>query len=126
MSKDFDLTALERATSSLREILAQPKNKFIVAGTIQNFEFTFELAWKAMQRLLKLRGVDTGSPNQVFRAAIKEGFIENFELWNEFLKKRNLTVHTYNESTAEEVYASAKAFLPVVSELLSRLKTLHP
>lgn len=118
----MNLKPLRKALSSLKEILAQPKDKFIVAGTIQNFEFTFELAWKAMQRFLKLKGVDTGSPNQVLRAAHKEGLIDDLELWLRFLKNRNLSVHTYNEDVAEEVYSTAILLPNEVDQLLPKLE----
>jgi nucleotidyltransferase substrate binding protein (TIGR01987 family) len=121
MAIDFDLRPLKTALASLQEILAQPKDKFIVAGTIQNFEFTFELAWKAMQRLLKIRGVDAASPTQVLRAAKHEGLVDSLEMWLEFLKARNLTVHTYNQKTAEEVYLQASRFPDEVIQLLSKL-----
>jgi nucleotidyltransferase substrate binding protein (TIGR01987 family) len=121
MAIDFDLRPLKTALASLQEILAQPKDKFIVAGTIQNFEFTFELAWKAMQRLLKIRGVDAASPTQVLRAAKQEGLVDSLEMWLEFLKARNLTVHTYNQKTAEEVYLQASRFPDEVIQLLSKL-----
>jgi nucleotidyltransferase substrate binding protein (TIGR01987 family) len=121
MAIDFDLRPLKTALTSLQEILAQPKDKFIVAGTIQNFEFTFELAWKAMQRLLKIRGVDAASPTQVLRAAKQEGLVDSLEMWLEFLKARNLTVHTYNQKTAEEVYLQASRFPAEVIHLLSKL-----
>ena len=123
MSDDFDIGPLKKALASLEEILAQPANKFIVAGIVQNFEFTFELSWKAMQRFLKLRGVETGSPNQVFRAALKEGLIGDFTVWNEMLKMRNLTVHTYNEGTANEVHQAARRFPELVRALILRLQS---
>jgi nucleotidyltransferase substrate binding protein (TIGR01987 family) len=123
---DFDLNPIRKALASLKEILAQPKNKFIVAGTIQNFEFTFELAWKAMRRLLKLRGADLAIPMQVFRGATKEGLIQDIDVWTEFLKKRNLTVHTYNENTAEEVYQAAARFPQYVDELILKLSSEKP
>lgn len=122
MSDDFSLLPLKKALAGLEEILSQPKNKFMVAGTVQNFEYTFELSWKAMQRFLKLRGVDTGSPMQTFRAAKKEGLIQDVEVWAEYLKKRNLTVHTYNEKTAEEVYLAAKQFPLVVNQLIAKIE----
>ncbi len=123
MSDGFDLSPLKKALSSLEDILKQPKNKYIVAGTIQNFEFTFELSWKAMQRYLKLRGVETGSPNQVFRAALKEGIISDFEVWNEFLRFRNLTVHTYNLDVAEEVFLAAQKFPMYVHKIILKFES---
>ena len=124
MSADLDLNPLRLALKSLEEILQQPKNKFIVAGTVQNFEFTFELAWKAMQRLLKIRGVEAASPNQVFRAAKAEGIIDSFEVWLEYLKMRNLTVHTYNPKVADEVYVAAQKIPKDVHALIKKLEGL--
>lgn len=123
MSQDPNLNPLKKALDSLEDILKQPHNKYIVAGVVQNFEFTFELSWKAMQRFLKLQGVETGSPNQVLRAAAQEGLIIDLELWLTFLKNRNLTVHTYNEDVAEEVYQAAKLLPSTVHKLITKLET---
>jgi nucleotidyltransferase substrate binding protein (TIGR01987 family) len=73
------------------------------AGTIQAFEYCFELSWKIMKRLLEERGRIANSPREVFRMAALEGFISECEIWFDFLKKRNMTVHTYNQNEAEEV-----------------------
>lgn len=120
-SDDLNLGPLQKALMSLEDILEQPKNKYIVAGVVQNFAFTFELSWKAMQRYLKIQGVQTGSPNQVLRASKKEGLIEDLDLWLAFLKHRNLTVHTYNVEVAEEVYVMATQLPKEVRCLLDQL-----
>ena len=73
------------------------------AGTIQAFEYCFELSWKIMKRLLEERGRIANSPREVFRMAALEGFISECDIWFDFLKKRNMTVHTYNQNEAEEV-----------------------
>ncbi len=119
---EMDLSALRKALCSLDDILAQPVNAYIRDGAIQRFEYTFELAWKTMQRALKLGGVDTGSARQVFRAAFKAGYIDDVAAWMAFLVSRNLTSHTYNESTANEVYASAARFPAVVRALIAKLE----
>ncbi|MCX6130791.1 MAG: HI0074 family nucleotidyltransferase substrate-binding subunit [Proteobacteria bacterium] len=116
------LTPLSRALAELEDFLAQPKNKYLIAGTIQCFEFSFELSWKAMQRILKEQGVETGSPMQVFRAAHKIALIDSFELWAGFLKQRNLSVHTYNQDVAEEVYKAAQSFAIEARILFARLE----
>jgi nucleotidyltransferase substrate binding protein (TIGR01987 family) len=122
MSCKIDYGSLVRALGELEEILEQPKNKYIVSGTIQCFEFTFELSWKMLQRTLKVQGVTTGSPMQVFRAGKEAGFIDSIEVWAGFLKQRNLTTHTYNKDTAEEIYLTAQAFPAHVKELLRRME----
>jgi nucleotidyltransferase substrate binding protein (TIGR01987 family) len=114
----LDTAPLKNAIHNLDDILKQPINEYIRDGVIQRFEYTFEICWKFMQRLLKERGVEAGSPNQVLRAAHKEHLIEDIDMWLVFLKNRNLTVHTYNKDTAEEVFAAAKQFLPFAIKTL--------
>lgn len=73
------------------------------AGAIQAFEYCFELIWKTMKRLLETRGKIANSPREAFRMAGLEGFIKDPEIWFDFLKKRNITVHTYEGEVAQEV-----------------------
>ncbi|MBN1961941.1 MAG: nucleotidyltransferase substrate binding protein [Deltaproteobacteria bacterium] len=119
---DLDLTALKKALTSLEDILNQPLSPYIRDGVIQRFEYTFELAWKIMQRALKLGGVDTGSAKQAFRAAHKAGYIDDVATWMRFLASRNLTSHTYNEDTADEVYQEAVRFPYFVKKLIIKLQ----
>jgi len=91
------------------------------AGTIQAFEYCFELVWKTMKRLLEVRGKIANSPRETFRMAALEGFISDPEIWFNFLQKRNITVHSYHENEAEEVIN----ICPVFSrELKSFLKNI--
>jgi Fe-S oxidoreductase len=39
-----------------------------------------------------------------------EGLIDHPEIWFDFLKKRNMTMHTYNEQEADEVIAICPSF----------------
>ena len=91
------------------------------AGTIQAFEYCFELSWKIMQKLLKERGRIANSPRETFRMAALEGFIDDPEIWFLFIKKRNITVHTYNQTSADEVIAIFKDFS---SQIKAFLKTI--
>ena len=91
------------------------------AGTIQAFEYCFELSWKTMKRLLEERGVTTNSPKETFRAAALEGFISSTDIWFEFLQKRNLTVHTYNPKDADAVIAVTPLFSQEVRMFLHNL-----
>ena len=91
------------------------------AGTIQAFEYCFELAWKVMQRLLAERGKIANSPRETFRMAALENFISDPELWFEFLKKRNLTVHTYQEAEAASVIEICPAFASEIKIFLQKI-----
>lgn len=91
------------------------------AGAIQAFEYCFELSWKIMQRLLGVRGKVANSPKEAFRMAALEGFIKDPELWFDFLKKRNLTVHTYEEEEAREVISVFSSFSKELHDFLKNI-----
>lgn len=118
----IDFSPLDKTLESLNDILKQPLDEYIKSGIIHRFQNTFELSWKMMQRVLKEQGITTGSPMQTFREAEKSQLISDLNFWIETLKKRNLTVHTYNEDTAEEVYQAVLNFPEKVEKLLTRLK----
>lgn len=73
-------------------------------GLVQLYEFTQELAWKVLKDFLESRGVAElfGSRDAV-KEAFKTGLIDNGQMWMDMIKSRNLTSHTYDESTIEEI-----------------------
>lgn len=91
------------------------------AGAIQAFEYSFELGWKTMKRLLDARGKTAHSPKETFRMAALEGFIDNPESWFDFLKKRNLTVHTYEEAEAKEVLSVFPLFSQAMHAFIKKI-----
>lgn len=81
-------------------------NEIYRTGVIGQFNLTFELAWKALQAVLRLhgaKGADTGSPREILQLGYKFGFINDSSVWLLMLKKRNLFVHIYNEEDVEEM-----------------------
>jgi nucleotidyltransferase substrate binding protein (TIGR01987 family) len=104
---------LERALSRLDEALAEPlENRLAVDATIQRFEFTFELLWKAVKRFLEYEGLEAGTPRGVLQQAYQLGWLENEDAWLQMLRDRNQTSHTYNEATAREIYHHIRANAP--------------
>jgi nucleotidyltransferase substrate binding protein (TIGR01987 family) len=101
ISSEINISPLLKAFSKFEEFRMNTNTEQEKAGTIQAFEYCFELVWKVMKRLLEERGRVANSPKETFRMAALEGFIEDPELWFNFLKKRNLTVHTYEEKEVE-------------------------
>ncbi|MCK6540119.1 MAG: nucleotidyltransferase substrate binding protein [Anaerolineales bacterium] len=105
-----------KALSQLREAveLAQKRqlSKLEEQGLIQAFEFTHELAWNTLKDFLEERGVqDLYGSRDTTREAFKTGLIENGEAWMNMIQSRNLTSHTYEESTAKEiVFAIRKTY----------------
>ena len=55
-------------------------NDIYRTGIIGQFNLTFELAWKALQEILKIHGVDgssTGSPREILQLGYKTGFLKD-------------------------------------------------
>ena len=57
---------------------------------IGRYNLSFELAWKALQAVLRAHSVEesqTGSPREIIKLAFKFGFIDDSETWQFMLKK---------------------------------------
>ena len=101
-------------------------NDIYRTGIIGQFNLTFELAWKALQELMKMHGVDgssTGSPREILQLGYKIGFVDDSDVWLLMLKKRNTSVHIYNEDEVDEMLLLIRdSFLPAFSTLEQTLK----
>lgn len=93
-------------------------------GTIQRFEYTFELAWKTLKRILDFKGVSANNPRDTFRLAAREGFINDPKVWFEFLEQRNLTTHTYKEAVADKIATIFPQFSDEMKNLISKISVL--
>lgn len=47
--------------------------------------------------------------------------IQDNPLWIRMIEDRNLTVHTYNERTAQKIYSNLKDYVALYEELLRGL-----
>jgi nucleotidyltransferase substrate binding protein (TIGR01987 family) len=122
-SAENKLDELKRAVTRLKEALALPKTDVIRDSVIQRFEFTVELSWKVLQRHLKSSGISEAlTPKNTFREAARFGLIKDPEAWIRFVDARNLSSHTYKESLAEEVYASAAILPPFADDLVRAIE----
>ena len=86
---------LENFTNSL-SILAEAdfklaeENDIYRTGIIGQFNLTFELAWKALQEIMRMHSVEgaaTGSPREILQLGYKIGFINDSEVWLLMLKR---------------------------------------
>lgn len=121
---DIEIGPLLMAYAQFHEALKIAKSDLEKAGTIQYFEFTYELCWKTLKRLLKERGKDLNSPKTVLREAALEKLIDNPELWFEFTEDRNRTVHSYNKDVANDIFKDLNLFDQEAAELIKRLQKL--
>ena len=121
---ELALQSYESALARLHEALALDETGIVRDALIQRFEFTFEMAWKAMYRWLRARGADVNEEAfAVLPRAFANNLITDEAAWSETRQKRNLTSHTYREQMAVEVAAFVRAVAaPKFDELLATLK----
>ena len=94
-------------------------------GVIGQFNLTFELAWKALQAVLRLhgaQGAETGSPREILQLGYKLGFVNDSAVWLLMLKKRNASVHIYDEDEVDELLLLIRdSFIPALINLRDTL-----
>lgn len=115
------LTILRNADFKLAD-----NNDIYRTGVIGQFNLTFELAWKALQEILRLHGAegaDTGSPREILQLGYKLGFVNDSAVWLLMLKKRNTSVHIYNEQEVDEMILLIRdSFIPAFVALGKTLR----
>lgn len=137
----LDLTSLKKAISSLKkalnvatskkmDALGEDEQEVIKAGVIQNFEFTYELCWKFIQRWIRKNRApeDADYPRtrkELFRMAARHTLIEDPLPWFDYGDARNMTAHTYDEDKAQVVYEAAIRFVSDAQYLLGRLEAMN-
>lgn len=115
------LDVLRRADFEIAE-----ENEIYRTGIIWQFNLTLELAWKALQEILKLHGAagaETGSPREILQLGYKLGFLNDSAVWMLMLKKRNVSVHLYNEDDIDKMILLVHdRFIPAFSALEKTLQ----
>ncbi len=101
----------------------QDLNELERQGLIKSFEYTYELAWKTLQDLLKHKGYESiVGPKPVIEKCFELGYLTKGKDWVRMHKSRNLTSHIYNEDIALEIISDIKAsFVGLFSELKNKL-----
>jgi nucleotidyltransferase substrate binding protein (TIGR01987 family) len=116
------VTLFERALSRLEEALAKPEDPIVRDACIQRFEFTFEMAWKALERYALTEGIECVSPRDCFRVGFRLGLVERDEQWMAMVEDRNRTSHTYDEESAKAIYRALAGYADLLRRLVQKLK----
>ena len=113
------------AVRTLREFVEEPiVSNRDVAGVLQGFEFSFELAWKSLQDEVQRLGYSQRGPRPVLQAAFDANLIPNeaVEIWAEMVEDRNLIAHTYRPEWAAILANRIKdTHLPALKALAKKL-----
>lgn len=121
LTQSFD--NLKRALKRLEEALQEDlENSLIVDGTIQRFEFTIELYWKTLKRLLAREGIDARTPRETLKEAYQVGWLTNEQAWLQMLKDRNSTLNVYSEDMACKIVHNISQYFPVMKTTFTKLE----
>lgn len=119
---------VRESVARLAEAVVQPQSDLIRDATIQRFEFTFEVVWKALKLYLERQGHECGGP----RATLKKAFAENLvstpeeaDRWLQMLEDRNLSSHAYDETLARRIHRNiVQDYAPMLACMADRIQTL--
>ena len=129
------LDKLTKAVEMGRKNLQSPESdsmeedlkEVLKEGLIHRFEYTHELAWNVMKDYAFYQGNSTikGSRDAT-REAFKMGLISHGETWMDMLQSRNLSSHTYNENTAQEIFNKIiNLYHPLLKEFEETIESIR-
>ncbi|GGK24165.1 nucleotidyltransferase [Caldalkalibacillus thermarum] len=114
-----------KALQTLEEVIGiQNPSSIERDATIQRFEYTFEVVWKAAKEFLRDKeGIDAASPKGVIRKCREVGLLDEAETIQalEMADDRNLTSHTYNDRLAQEIYLRIRRHYPLMKKWLEQM-----
>ena len=118
------MESLGNALDRFGEALAhRDPDEIVMDGTIQRFEFTFELFWKTLRRFLQREGIDTASPKNTLRHAYRRGLLEREQPWLDMLEDRNRSSHVYNAEMARAIFGRLPSHYHELRECFERLRS---
>jgi nucleotidyltransferase substrate binding protein (TIGR01987 family) len=128
--EELNLEPLENALRQLEEGLKKAQldltDELHRDGVIQRFEYSMDLAWKNIQRYLKvIAQIDEAAirtKKDLFREAARLKLIADAEAWIQHYEARNETSHGYDQKIAIVVFERAAIFLPDAKALLESLR----
>jgi nucleotidyltransferase substrate binding protein (TIGR01987 family) len=132
MSEEINLENLEKSLKTLMEGFeeftksSESKLKILLEdGCIQRFEYVLEISWKTMKKFLKVqygKSEEELTVNNIFRLMGGFGFINNWEDWKDYYKKRTDSSHEYNIEKSRAIISLIPKFINDANLLLKNLK----
>ncbi len=123
------LMYFERALDRFRIVVSE-RDRWVAEGNgdivldvaAKRFEFTYEMAWKALKRVLDYLGIDARAPRPVFKEAYAQGLLTDEQVWLDMIEMRNLASHIYDEHEISRILLELERYLVAFDSLLSRLR----
>jgi hypothetical protein len=131
MSKDRFIERqkdVRESATRLAEVVALPASELVRDATIQRFEFTFEVVWKALKLYLERQGHECAGPRPTIKKAFTEKLInqaDEADLWFRMIEDRNLTSHAYDEKLAKSIYEHiVRDYSPLLRAIADKIQIL--
>jgi len=123
------LEIASKALATFRAALAEPATSMNRDASIQRFEYSYEAVWKAAQLWLRtVENLELASPTAVTRACFQSGLLDGGQASSALLmaRDRNLTVHTYNEDLANQIYSRLSGHAGLMEHWLAAMAAKPP
>lgn len=123
------LMYFERALERFRIVVGE-RERWVAEGNgdivldvaAKRFEFTYEMAWKALKRVLDYLGIDARAPRPVFKEAYAQGLLGDEQVWLDMIEMRNLSSHVYDEHEISRILLELERYLAAFDSLLNSLR----
>lgn len=102
--------------------VAEGNGDIVLDIAAKRFEFTYEMAWKALKRFLDFQGIDARSPRAVFKEAFAQGIITDEQIWLDMIEMRNLSSHIYDEHEISRLLIELERFHAAFAQLLGTIE----
>ncbi|MEA3499902.1 MAG: nucleotidyltransferase substrate binding protein [Candidatus Marinimicrobia bacterium] len=97
--------ALQNLSEAVELSTQKEFSKLEKQGVIQAFAMLYEICWNTIRDFYQAQGeTNIQGSRDAFKMAFNRGLITDGEVFMKTIKSRQLTSHTYNEETAEEIY----------------------
>jgi len=121
----LDLETLKKSFNALKDVFAVSEDQKRVSQ-FSHFEMKYELSWKLIARWLNNNvtpGISDGiSRENLFRLALENRLISDFDQWDRYHEAINDAVHKYSYERAEMIYELIGDFIHDVHDLILALK----
>ena len=109
---------LEKSLKRLEDALNAKIDKDLKMDVvIKRFEFTFEMFWKFLRRVLEHNAIDDILlPRDILKKSFELGLIKDDQICFKMIDDRNITAHEYNIDKIEVIYPRIKKYFQVMKE----------
>jgi nucleotidyltransferase substrate binding protein (TIGR01987 family) len=125
------LMYFERALERFRIVVAEREQwaaeghgDIVLDVAAKRFEFTYEMAWKALKRMLDYQGIDARAPRPIFKEAYAQGLLNDEQVWLDMIEMRKLSSHVYDEHEISRILVELERYLAAFDALLAKLKQI--